>query len=186
MPRSSRLALWCLALLISLTLYLKGRVTTEMGGDAAFFSGAAGPGLVTVRLAGDFPRPGLYHFPDGASLRSAIKMTLPDLPLAQGALRQADRPLRPGDLVTLEVRPGQGAVFSTGSMAVRELMLLGIPLDPDRLKAADWACLPGIGPVLSERIVADRHKNGAFGSVEALTRVPGIGAAQLSALRRYF
>ena len=221
MPRSSRLALWCFALLLCLSLYIKGRVPTGKGEGAAFLrpgagtaggaqwgagaagsaagpltlpdagasggaSGNAGAGFVTVRLAGDFPRPGLYRFPDGASVGAAIKMTLHGGPLAKGLNALADLPLVSGDVVTLSAGGGQGAVFSTDRMGVKELMLLGIPLDPDHLQAADWACLPGIGPALSERIVADRHKNGAFGSLETLLRVPGIGPGKLAAIRRYF
>jgi competence protein ComEA len=106
--------------------------------------------------------------------------------LAKGLNGQADLPLASGDVVTLTLTDGQAAVFSKDRMNVKELMLLGIPLDPDRLQAADWACLPGLGPALSQRIVADRHKNGAFGSVEALSRVPGIGPGKLAAIRRYF
>lgn len=186
MPRSSRLALWCLALLLSLTLYLKGRVPAETGEDAAFLRLAAGKGWVTVRLAGDFPRPGVYRFPDGASVGSAIIMTVPGVTFAKGLNRQADLPLASGDVVNLRLSGGQGTVLSKDRMGVKELMMLGIPLDPDRLEAGDWACLPGIGPALSERIVADRHKNGAFGSLGSLLRVPGIGPGKLTAIRRYF
>lgn len=35
--------------------------------------------------------------------------------------------------------------------------------------------LPGIGPALAARIVADREANGPFRSVQELARVPGIG-----------
>jgi competence protein ComEA len=35
--------------------------------------------------------------------------------------------------------------------------------------------LPGIGPALARRIVQDRDRAGAFGSITALTRVAGIG-----------
>jgi len=65
-------------------------------------------------------------------------------------------------------------------------MVLGVALDPDRLEAPEWAALPGIGPVLAERIVVDRHNNGAFGSLDGVLRVPGIGQGKLKAIRRYF
>ena len=184
MPRSSRLLLWCLALLLSLSLYIKGRVPTGKGEGAAFFR--AGAGTVTVRLAGDFPRPGLYSFPDGASPVSAIRMTLPDGDLLEIPGEPSGGRLSSGDVVTLKLRDPRSAVFTMGRMDVKERMLLKIPLDPDLLGPDEWSSLPGIGPVLSARIAADRHKNGEFGSLDGLLRVPGIGPGKIAAIRSYF
>ena len=39
--------------------------------------------------------------------------------------------------------------------------------------------LPGIGPVLAERIIAWREENGSFRAPEELTKVKGIGDANL-------
>jgi len=189
-PRGSRWALCCLALLLFLSLYLrnattqKGRLSAQTGGEAAFLPAPAG--LVTVRLAGDFPRPGLYRFPAGSSAASAIKMTLPAARPAAASAALLAAPLCSGEVLTLSRRAGKSDYFSRGKMAAKERMLLGIPLHPDLLDARDWASLPGIGPVLSERIVADRQENGAFGTLAGLLRVPGLGPAKLAAISRYF
>jgi competence protein ComEA len=53
----------------------------------------------------------------------------------------------------------------------------GVPVDVDRATAAELERLPRVGRVLAARIVADREARGAFGSVEALTRVTGVGPA---------
>jgi competence protein ComEA len=185
MPRGSRLALWCLALLLSISLLVKGRVPTEVGEGAAFFIPAR-PGYLTVRLSGDVPKPGLYSFPDGTSPGSAIKMTLPGVPFTEAAAGAAAGSLRSGDTLTLKLQGRQPAVLSTGRMATRECMLLGIPLHPDLLGPEEWAYLPGIGPLLAARIVADRHKNGAFVTLDGVLRVPGIGPGELGAIKRYF
>lgn len=50
-------------------------------------------------------------------------------------------------------------------------------IDVDVAPAAELDRLPGIGPALAGRIVADREANGPFGSVEALQRVRGVGPA---------
>jgi competence protein ComEA len=43
--------------------------------------------------------------------------------------------------------------------------------------------LPGVGPVLAERIIAHREEHGPFTAVEDLLDVPGIGEGKLEALR---
>ncbi|BCO11512.1 ComEA-related protein [Citrifermentans bremense] len=184
MPTSSRLAIWCIALLLSLTLYAKGRFPAPKGEEAAFLRDRGG--TVAVRLSGDFPQAGVYRFPDGTSIATAIKMTVAD-PEALGVLpASSSMVLQNGDVLTLGLPEREKAVISITKMGVRERMLLGVPLDPDRMSAKEWALLPGIGPVLSERIVTERHENGAFGSLEGVSRVPGIGPAKLEAIRRYF
>jgi competence protein ComEA len=113
-------------------------------------------------------------------------MTLPGSDIAKALGRQSGVSLRSGDIVTLALHGGEAPVLSTTSMGTKERMLLQIPLDPDLLGPADWTELPGIGPVLAGRIIADRHNNGAFGSLEGLLRVPGIGPGRLAAIRKYF
>ncbi len=50
---------------------------------------------------------------------------------------------------------------------------------------AELQTLPGIGPVLAERIVRYREENGPFATVDDLTGVKGIGEKKLEALRPY-
>ena len=57
------------------------------------------------------------------------------------------------------------------------------PVDIDQATADQIESLPGIGPSLAKRIVADRDSNGAFGQLEALCAVKGIGSALAEKLR---
>ena len=56
----------------------------------------------------------------------------------------------------------------------------GTSLGPGRVNlneadARELELLPGIGPALAERIVAERERNGPFASVDDLRRVSGMG-----------
>jgi competence protein ComEA len=55
-----------------------------------------------------------------------------------------------------------------------------VDLDVASLKEIER--LPRIGPGLAKKIVADRAARGAFGSLNGLDRVPGVGAALLGVL----
>jgi competence protein ComEA len=55
-------------------------------------------------------------------------------------------------------------------------------IDVNAATAAELEALPRIGPALAARIVAHRDSLGAFGSMEALEQVRGIGPAMAKAL----
>ena len=55
-------------------------------------------------------------------------------------------------------------------------------LNVNRATAVELEALPGIGPALARRIVADRESQGPFATVSALDRVPGIGPALMARL----
>jgi competence ComEA-like helix-hairpin-helix protein len=50
-------------------------------------------------------------------------------------------------------------------------------LNVNRATALELEGLPGIGPALARRIVADRESRGPFATVAAMDRVSGIGPA---------
>ena len=58
-------------------------------------------------------------------------------------------------------------------------------LDVDRASAEELIRLPGIGPKLAARIVAERAEHGPFGGPEGLLRVRGIGVKTLAKIRGY-
>lgn len=56
------------------------------------------------------------------------------------------------------------------------------PLDLNRASQGELESLPGIGPTLAARILADREANGPFRSVQDLDRVVGVGPGLLRRL----
>lgn len=55
-------------------------------------------------------------------------------------------------------------------------------IDVDRATVRELQRLPGVGPALAERIVADRQNVGAFGGTAGLARVRGIGPGTIERL----
>ena len=78
-----------------------------------------------------------------------------------------------------------GTARSSRSRRASEPALRPHGIDLDRATAAELERLPGIGPSLAARIVAERDRNGPYGGADALLRVPGIGPRKLELIRPY-
>jgi len=87
--------------------------------------------------------------------------------------------------VALLVAGVVGLVGSRAHVAHRSGHTIGVltGVDVNRAGALELALLPGIGAVLSERIVRERELNGPFISVEGLDRVKGIGPRTVMRVR---
>jgi len=136
----------------------------------AWGSGEAVVGTLVVDVAGAVAAPGLQELPMGARVADAIDA-------AGGASADAvldalnlARKVSDGEQILV---PHQGEEHEAAGSGLINL---------NRASAQELEQLPGVGPVLAERIVADREANGPFTSVEDLDRVPGVGAAIVGAL----
>lgn len=137
---------------------------------------APDPTRVLVDVVRGRERPRLVSLPAGARLTDLL--ALAGLP-ADLRVTGTTPVILPGARLILEA--GDRATL-TCMPAIRRLRL-GLPLDLNADSAADLERLPGIGPVLAERIVADRARRGPFASVRALARVPGVGPVTVAAIR---
>ncbi len=76
--------------------------------------------------------------------------------------------------IWLYARSGQSEPVTAGP-AVLAGQSASAVLDINAAGAGALEELPGIGPVLAERIVTARGENGPFDGPEALMQVPGVG-----------
>ena len=58
-------------------------------------------------------------------------------------------------------------------------------LDINQAGVQEWMLMPGIGPTMARRIIADRQSRGPFRSVDDLARVTGIGEKTIAQVRPY-
>jgi competence ComEA-like helix-hairpin-helix protein len=82
---------------------------------------------------------------------------------------------------------GLGTPFAPpplGSVAAARSGPPNTVLNVNRATAVELEGLPGIGPSLARRIVADREARGPFATVDALDRIPGIGPRLVARLER--
>lgn len=59
------------------------------------------------------------------------------------------------------------------------------PISLNKASKNDLLELPGVGPAMADRIIADRREHGPFKHVEDLKRVKGIGSKKFEKLRKY-
>lgn len=58
-------------------------------------------------------------------------------------------------------------------------------IDINRASASELTVLPQIGEALAARIVEDRERNGPYGTMDELVRVPMIGPRTVERIRPY-
>lgn len=126
------------------------------------------PSGIVVDVGGRVRRPGLVTLPLGSRVADAV--------------RAAGGPLRPRDLALLNlaarVSDGQLLLVGvTGAAAMGADPTAGSsgPVDLNTATADQLDGLPGIGPVLAQRIIDWRTAHGGFRSVRDLDQVSGIG-----------
>ncbi|MFI9529363.1 ComEA family DNA-binding protein [Micromonospora rosaria] len=144
---------------------------------------------LVVAVAGKVRRPGLVRVPAGARVADAVAAAGGVLPGVDLALLNPARKVADGELVLVGVTPppGQpaapaaggapGAAGQPGGAAPGGL----VNLNTATLAQLDG--LPGVGPVLAQRILDHRERHGGFRTVGDLRQVSGIGDARYEQLK---
>ena len=130
---------------------------------------------ITVHVAGEVTAPGLVRVPVDARVADAVAA-------AGGSTRDADlslvnlaAPIQDGEQIVIPAL----ADLSHGVVTIQADGRVRINI----ATVGELQQLPGVGPVLAERIASYREEHGPFAVVEDLLDVPGIGEAKLAALR---
>lgn len=123
---------------------------------------------VVVHVVGKVAEPGVVELPAGSRVQDAVEA-------AGGAVK--DKALESVNLARVLVDGEQIDVGATTA----ESGSTRISLNSSDVKQLQE--LPGVGPVIAERIVEWRSANGPFRSVEELAEVSGIGPAMVERIR---
>ncbi|MFA1550039.1 helix-hairpin-helix domain-containing protein [Actinomadura chokoriensis] len=151
---------------------------------------AAAPSVV-VHVLGKVRRPGVVTLPSGSRVAEAIKAAGGVRPGARTGTLNLARELVDGEQIPVGVPrpaqpPGVGASAGTsgpGASGPGTSGASGAPLDLNAATPDQLDDLPGVGPVLAQRIAAYRAQHGGFRSVEQLQEVSGIGARRFEDLK---
>lgn len=119
---------------------------------------AASPtAVVVVHLTGPVATPGVYRLASGSRVGDAVALAGGFTPEADDSSVNLAAPLVDGQQVAVRAR---GSPAPSGRS--------GGKLDLNQASVAELDALPGIGPVLAQRIVERRQAQGPFRSVEQL------------------
>ena len=137
--------------------------------------------VVVIDVAGKVNKPGVYKLPTGSRAVDAITA-------AGGAKKGVDlsdinlaHVLSDGEQIVV----GAPKFTTTSKSKNKKVIKPSGPISINTANAQLLDTLPGIGPVMADRIISYRTKNGGFKTIEELRKVPGMGAskfAQLSSL----
>jgi competence protein ComEA len=163
---------------------LSASAAGSVGVTATAAASSTAPPLLVVDVAGKVRSPGVYRLAPGSRVIDAVR--------AAGGVRRGvstnalnlAAPLQDGEQVLVGAAGQPGAV---GSGAVPGSGTAGAatsgPVDLNTATLEQLEALPGVGPVLAQRILDWRTQHGSFTSVEQLDEVSGIGPAKFAQLR---
>jgi competence protein ComEA len=152
----------------------EAEASDEASGTAGTDPAADGP---VVHVAGAVAAPGVFTLPEGSRVVDAIERAggaLPDADL--GALNLA-APLQDGQQVYVPL-PGESPPQAAGGGAGDGSGKVNV----NTAGAEELTALPGVGPVLAQRIVDFRQAHGPFKVLADLGEVSGIGPKVLAGL----
>jgi competence protein ComEA len=147
---------------------------------------------VTVHVVGQVVRPGVVRLPAGSRVTDAVARAGGPRPDADLSVINLARVVVDGEQVRVP-KPGEAPSPVQGSApwagggpappAAGGGATTSAPVNLNTAGLADLDQLPGVGPVLAQRILDWRSEHQRFASVDELGEVSGIGDKLLAQLR---
>jgi competence protein ComEA len=157
------------------------------GTTATSATSAGAAAEVVVHVVGAVRRPGLVHLPVGSRVADAVSAAGGTTAEARTASVNLARLVVDGEQLVVQRRGRPSLAPAPGAAAAAVPSGAGTapsgPIDLNTATQEALDALPGIGPVLAQRIVEWRTAHGRFSSVDELGEVSGIGDATLADLR---
>lgn len=138
----------------------------------------AEPADLRVHVAGEVLRPGVYELPFGSIVQDAIDIAGGFSGDASHDRVNLAAPLEDGQQVYVP-EISEEVQSSPNPRSFNELISINTASAPELER------LPGIGPVIAQRIVEFREEYGPFQRLEDLLEVEGIGPSKLESLQDY-
>ena len=149
--------------------------------DAGSSPSTKDDGEIIVAVAGKVRKPGLVRLRPGARVADAVEAAGGTLPGTDLAAVNLARRVADGELVLVGVTPPPGSTVEGSGTGPAGAGGGKVNLNTATVQELD--SLPGVGPVLAQRIVDHRAAKGGFKSVNDLRSVDGIGASRFEDLK---
>ena len=145
------------------------RSTASPGVSSRGSAAPAPAGNALIHIVGAVREPGIYQLSAGARVVDVVMAAGGFTDSAQLCAVNMARTLTDGEQVTIP--QGDPNDCSTGGAASSTV---GKKVSLNRGSVADFDALPGIGPILAQRIIDWRNAHGSFTALTQLTQVSGI------------
>jgi len=165
------------SLLLLFSLFIVFRGNTEASAAPEVIPITVVEPEIFVDVAGAVNKPGVYSLTGKSRVIDAIKAAGDSAPGADLSTINLARILNDGEQIYVD----STVVYRSG-VRVSKSIHTG-PININRATAKQLDALDGIGPVIAQRIVDYRKKNGSFISIDDLQKVSGIGAAKFAQIK---
>lgn len=133
---------------------------------------------ILVDVAGKVRRPGVVRLPAGSRVGDALRAAGGAVPGTDVAALNLAQKLADGQQVLVGAPAGGAGSPAAPSGPGAAGSAAGGPLDLNAATVEQLDALPGVGPVLAQRIVDYRNQHAGFRSIDELQQVPGIGPSK--------